>query len=68
MNTMQPRNSFTQIWVVSVNDFVENLSVTQRYVRSVSESNQFANSKVTLSRLSTWVASSSSPYRSQPNG
>jgi hypothetical protein len=40
MENMLPGNSFPQICVVSVNEYVENLRQTQRYGRSVSLSNR----------------------------
>jgi hypothetical protein len=39
MENMLPGNSFPQICVVSVNQFVENKEVTQEHLGSVNESN-----------------------------
>jgi hypothetical protein len=39
MDTMAPGNSFPQICVVSVNEFVENAVMTQEYLRPMAFSN-----------------------------
>ena len=41
MENMLPENSFPQICVVSVIDFVENAHMAQEYIGSASKSNTF---------------------------